>query len=142
MPNLDFYAAEDDWAAVIEVVFDIGLFRVFERASEPGRELREFHDPLDVPDSRPARHLALFVVGSGPDPVARRVDRHPGDTTFHYVYEGRGIVQLDYGGLYGPHELRSTHTNHNTEKRAFAWAAALPSLGDPAASTGSFGGWR
>lgn len=49
MPNLDFYAVDDDWSAVLETVFDLGMFRVFESNSEPDRELREFHAPAEIP---------------------------------------------------------------------------------------------
>jgi hypothetical protein len=78
----------------------------------------------------------LFVVGSGPEPAARRIDFHPGargDTTFRYCCEGWGLIQLYYGGSVGTQELRWSHTNHNTEKRASAWAPTVPRLGDPAA---------
>ena len=49
MPNLDFYAVDDDWSAVLETVFDLGMFRVFESNSELDRELREFHAPAEIP---------------------------------------------------------------------------------------------
>ncbi|MBB5800470.1 hypothetical protein F4560_000238 [Saccharothrix ecbatanensis] len=135
MPNLDFYAAGDDWSAVLGVVFDLGLFRVFESDSEPDRELREFHAATEVPGGRQGRHLALFVTGSGPAPVARRIDLRPGalgDATFRYCCEAWGLVQLYHGGPAGTDELRWSHANHNTEKRAAAWSATLPRLGDPA----------
>ena len=135
MPNLDFYAAGDDWSAVVETGFDLGWFRVFESDSELDRELREFHTATEVPDNRQGRHLALFVIGSGPDPVERRIDLLPGvhpDATFRYCCEGWGLIQLDHGGATGTQELRWSHTNHNTEKRASAWSATLSRLGDPA----------
>lgn len=136
VPNLDFYAADDDWFGVLESVFDLGLFRVFESHSEPDCELREFQAATDVPDGPRGRHLALFVVGAGPEPTARRIDFLPGvsdDTTFRYCCEGWGLIQLHYGGSIRAQELRWSHTNHNTEKRASAWATTTPRLGDPAA---------
>ncbi|GAA1892714.1 hypothetical protein GCM10009687_72550 [Asanoa iriomotensis] len=78
----------------------------------------------------------MFVVGAGPEPAARRIDLLPGvsgDATFRYCCEGWGLIQLYYGGSFGAQELRWSHTNHNTERRASAWAATLPRLGDPAA---------
>ena len=135
MPNLDFYATGDDWPAVLEAVFDLGLFRVFESYSEPDRELREFHAATDVPDGPSGRHVALFVIGAGPDPIARRIDLLPGalaDATVRYCCEGWGLIQLDYGGPIEAQELRWSHTNHNTQKRASAWSATLQRLGDPA----------
>jgi hypothetical protein len=131
VPNLGFYATDDDWPGVLEAVFDSGLFRVFESGSEPDRPLREFHTPAEVPDGPHGRHLALFVIGSGPEPTGTRVDLRAG-ATVRYRCEGWGLVQLLYGGAFGTEELRWSHTNHNTEKRALAWAATLQRLGDPA----------
>ncbi|MEU8050545.1 MULTISPECIES: hypothetical protein [Micromonospora] len=136
VPNLDFYAADDDWAAVVESVFELGLFRVFESDSEPGRELREFRVAADIATAPQGRHLELFVVGSGPEPTVSRIDLSadsPGDPTFRHCCEGWGLVQLYYGGPFGTRELRWSHTNHNSAKRAATWAAAVPRLGDPAA---------
>ncbi|SEM05979.1 hypothetical protein [Rhodococcus maanshanensis] len=135
MPNLNFYAVDDDWSAVVQAVFDLELFRVFESDSEPGAELREFSEAADVPDSRRGRSLALFVAGSGPEPLASRIDLLPGaggGATFRYTCEGWGLIQLRYGGPWAE-ELRWSHTNHNSAKRAAAWAETLPELGDPAA---------
>ncbi|MBB5827445.1 hypothetical protein [Micromonospora carbonacea] len=136
VPNLDFYAADADWLAVVEAVFELGLFRVFESDSEPGCELREFRAAAEAAAAPRARHLELFVVGSGPEPTVSRIDllaEAPGDPTFRHCCEGWGLVQLHYGGPFGAQELRWSHTNHNSEKRAAAWAATVPRLGDPAA---------
>jgi hypothetical protein len=135
VPNLDFYAVGDDWSAVLETVFDLGLFRVFESDSEPDRELREFHAPTEVPDGRQGRSLALFAIGAEPGPIAKRIDFLPGvhpDATFRYCCEGWGLIQLYHGAVVGTQELRWSYTNHKTEKRAAAWSATLQRLGDPA----------
>ncbi|AUI58327.1 hypothetical protein B1H26_33205 [Amycolatopsis sp. BJA-103] len=135
MPNLDFYAVGDDWAAVLETVFDLGLFRVFESDSEPGRELSEFHAAAEVPGGRAGRSLALFAIGSGPGPLAKRIEFLPGvhpDATFRYCCEGWGLIQLHHGWVSGTQQLRWSHTNHNSEKRAAAWSTTLQRLGDPA----------
>ncbi|QLQ36550.1 hypothetical protein [Micromonospora robiginosa] len=136
MPNLDFYAADDDWPAVLDAVFELGLFRVFESDSQRDCELREFSTAAEVAAAPGGRHLALYVVGSGAAPMVRRLDLPasvPGSPTFRYRCEGWGLVQLYYGGPVGVQELRWSHTNHNSEKRAAAWATAVPRLGDPAA---------
>jgi hypothetical protein len=135
VPNLDFYAARDDWSAVLETVFALALFRVWESYSEPDRELREFHAATEIPDGPEGRHLELFVIDSGPDPIEKRIDLLPGalgDATFRYCCEGWGLIQLYYGAPFGTQELRWSHTNHNTEKRAWAWSATLQRLGNPA----------
>ncbi|CAM3297007.1 hypothetical protein KIPE111705_00440 [Kibdelosporangium persicum] len=135
MPNLDFYATGEDWSAVLEAVFELGSFRVFEAYSAPDHELREFHAATEIPEGRAGRHLQLLVIGAGPDPVAKRIDVLPGtlgDATFRYCCEGWGLVQLQHGVPDGTRELRWSHTNHNTEKRARAWSGTLSRLGDPA----------
>ncbi|WP_285474889.1 hypothetical protein [Actinoplanes sp. NBRC 101535] len=135
MPNLDFYAADDDWPTVLRAAFDSNLFRIFEADSEPDQELREFQACEKIPAEPSGRHLMLFVVGSGPGPTAKRIDFVPGvsDAKFRYSCEGWGLIQLHYGGPFGDQELRWSHTNHNTEKRAAAWAPTLRRLDDPAA---------
>ncbi|WP_326557307.1 hypothetical protein [Micromonospora sp. NBC_01796] len=136
MPNLDFYAVADDWLAVLEAVFGLGLFRVLESDSAPDRELREFQTAAEVLESPRGRSLALFVVEAGPEPMAKRIEFLPGvagDATFRYTCEGWGLVQLYYYGPLGTRQLRWSHTNHNTQKRAAAWARTTSRLGDPAA---------
>jgi hypothetical protein len=135
VPSLSFYAVGDDHRAVLTAAFDSGAFRVFEAYSEPDRPLREFDTVDVVPDLPSGRFLMLYAVGSGPEPVVRRIDLRPGaldDATYRYSCEGWGLIQLHLGGVFGGRELRWSRTAHNTEKRAAAWAAASPRLGDPA----------
>ncbi|MEV4539311.1 hypothetical protein AB0J82_36615 [Asanoa sp. NPDC049518] len=134
MPNLDFYAVDDDWSAVLDTVFDSGLFRVLQADSRPGHELREFHN-VDETVGAGERRLMLFVTGAGPEPTARRIDfaADASNAGFRYTCEGWGLIQLYYGGFFREQELRWSHTNHNTEKRAAAWAPTTPRIGDPAA---------
>ena len=40
---------------------------------------------------------------------------------------------MDHGGAFEAQELRWSHANHNSEKRASAWATSVDRLGDPAA---------
>jgi cell wall assembly regulator SMI1 len=136
MPNLDFYAVDADHAAVLEAVFELGVFRVFEEYSGPDQDLREFTASNEVPAARVQQFLMLYVVGSGPEPVARRIDLRPGnilgDATFRYRCEGWGLIQLDLGSFVAESgELRRSHTNHNTEKRARRWSEVTADGGDP-----------
>jgi cell wall assembly regulator SMI1 len=136
VPNLDFYAVGSDHTAVLDAVFGLGVFRVFEEYSGPDEELREFTAAEEVPAARVQRFLMLYVVGSGPEPVARRIDLRPGnilgDATFRYQCEGWGLIQLDLGSVVDDgSELRRSHTNHNTEKRARKWSEVAPDAGDP-----------
>jgi hypothetical protein len=131
VPSLTFYAADDDWSAILEAVLDLSLFRVFESYSKPDCELREFQAAKDVPDDPSGRMLALYAVGSGPEPLAHRIDLVSGalgDATFRYRCAGYGLIQLYHGGMVGTQELRWSHTNHNTEKRALRWADTTAEL--------------
>jgi hypothetical protein len=134
VPNLDFYAVDDDWSKVLHTVFDLDLFRVLEADSRPGHDLREFHDVGETVEAG-QRHLMLFVTGAGPEPRARRIDFTPdvSDAGFRYTCEGWGLIQLYHDGFFNEQELRWSHTNHNTEKRAAAWAPTMPRIGDSAA---------
>lgn len=134
MPNLDFYAVDDDWPAVLDIVFGLALFRVWEAYSRPGHDLREFRTTDEIVEAG-GDYLVLLVTGAGPEPRVRRIDFAPGvsEAGFRYTCEGWGLIQLHYGGFFKERELRWTHTNHNTEKRALTWAPASPELGDPAA---------
>ena len=71
VPNLDFYAADGDWPAVLHAVFDSNVFRVLEAHSRPGHDLREFHGVREAVEAG-GRHLMLFVTNAGPAPIARR----------------------------------------------------------------------
>lgn len=136
VPNLDFYAVADDQGAVLEAIFGLNLFRVFEAYSEPDSQLREFVAAEEVPLTSRGAHLMLYAVESGPEPTAHRIELRPGglgDATFRFQCQGWGIIQLHFGDLFQGDELRWSHTNHNTEKRAAKWAAVYPELGDPAA---------
>jgi len=112
---------------------------VLEAHSRPGHDLREFHSVREAVEAG-GRHLMLFVTNAGPAPIARRIESTPGasDAGFRYTCEGWGLIQLHYGGFFGTHELRWSHTNHNTEKRLrlgrrsdHRWAIPLPGTGRP-----------
>ena len=109
-------------------------------ASGPGPVARP--RPRDGPPGFPSararvqRFLMLYVVGPGPEPVARRIDLRPGKVlggaTFRYRCEGSGLIQLDLGPVVDAgSDLRRSHTNHSTEKRALKWTEVTPDAGDP-----------
>ena len=135
VPNLDFYAVDEDHTAVLEAVFKLG-FRVFEAYSDEGMELGEFAGPSEVLGSaqRAASHLMLFAEDSGPAPVIERIELRPrlgAPASFRFSCRGWGLIQLLLEGLVKDGQLASCHTNHNTQKRAQKWADAYPKLGTP-----------
>jgi hypothetical protein len=135
MPNLDFYAIGDDQLAVLNAVFELRLFRVFEAYSEPGNSLREFASPAEIPHEPHGPYLMLYALGTGPEPSAHRFELRPGaaaGATFRYRCEGWGLIQLHFGNVFKDDQLRWSHTNHNTANRAAKWSPVYPELGDPA----------
>jgi len=127
VPNLDFYAIGEDQRAVMDAVFVVGRFRVFEAYSDPDTGLREFTAASGIAEVLHGAQLMLYVVGSGPEPVHRRIDLRPGalgDAKVRYRCEGWGLIQLHFGTRLDT-ELRWSHTNHNTAARAAKWSATL-----------------
>lgn len=134
VPNLDFYAFERDHRDVLEAVFRLGCFRVFEAYSEPDHDLREFTSADEVPIEPYGPHLMLYPIGAGPEPTIERLQLRPGAAgggSFRFQCRGWGLVQLHFGGPFGHQELRWSHTNHNSQKRAAKWADVYPVLGNP-----------
>ena len=138
MPNLEFYALDSDWTAVLELVF-YERFRVFESHSRPGTQIREFFSAAEVLAAAepPGSVLMLWAQGSGPDPYIGRIELGEGwdGGTFRHECNGWGMIQLMFGSALDG-ELHSCRITHNTAKRAAAWAAdstELAELGDPAA---------
>lgn len=127
MPNCDFYALKDDMVSVVDFVTAECGCSLFELSSELGQEVREFRASSEV--------LSAFDIGSrhqnfqlyAPSMKGKvrfeRIDfsRVEGDRPpFRYDTEGWGLIQLYFGALRDGH-LGSSHTNHNSEKRASAW---------------------
>jgi len=138
VPTLEFYALDADRAAVLDLVFDAERFRVFQAYSRPGAELREYASAAEVLADTWAPHgpeLMLWADSSGPDPYIGRIDLDPeawDGGTFRFECNGWGMIQLLFGDVLDG-ELHPSRVSCNTAKRAAAWAADLPELGDPAA---------
>jgi hypothetical protein len=144
MPNCDFFAAGTDHKAVLEFVLSQGDSDVYELSSRDNQPLRSFRSLADLEEhysiadwnqeATPGFLLQLHPHGSNGRFVASRTDFEPDDeggATFQYSAEGWGLVQLY---LQTPHagRLGNSHTNHNSFKRAAAWAGTRPELGNPA----------
>lgn len=136
MPNCDFYATPDDHAVLLRWLFAEKTCDVHELSSEPEQLLRQFRsadEVLALFRESVAVHLQLFVVGAGPPLIPRRVSLNPElckGMRFRYAAEGWGLVQLNLGSPNNGH-LQNSHTNHNSLKRAQAWAGTIGELGAP-----------
>ena len=143
MPNCDFYAALEDHAPLLDWLFREGRCEVFESYSEFEQPLAQFASTTEVLKVFERRHtngrrvdsvgLALYVAGSGPQPIIRHIALNPsscGGATFRFTLEGWGLISIilqtasDSG-------LRCSHTNHNSRLRAEKWTQVSDRLGSP-----------
>ena len=142
MPNCDFYAVPEDHKHILNWLFASKACMIYELASQFEKPLREFRSAEEVLDqfSRTYAngenwhtvHLQVNVVNASPPFVPKRVSLNPekcGGATFRYAAEGLGLVQL-YLAAPTPKGLNNSHTNHNSEKRAKAWAPIRSDMTD------------
>ena len=145
MPNCDFFATPEDHALVLDWLFADGACEVYELSSDFEQPLKRFRSSVDVLQQFDRRHrngevwhkvhLQLYVVGAGPPFSARRVKLNPescNGATFRYAADGWGLIQLYLAALRGE-RLENSHTNHNSAKRAEAWAPLGGAKPGPAA---------
>ena len=141
MPNCDFYAFGTDHKSVLEYVFSLQC-RVFELSSSFDTELVEFKSTYEIEQhftiedwstvDYPAMLFQLYPENSLGKIHIKRVELDPtkcDGATFRFKCSGWGMIQLYlYGLVHG--ELRESHTNHNSERRAQKWGSTYPELGD------------
>jgi hypothetical protein len=74
-------------------------------------------------------HLMLHVVDAGVEPILDRADSNGASAGLQC--KGWGLIQLHFGGFFQERELRWSHTNHDTAKRAEKLASLYPESGSP-----------
>ncbi|WP_061206994.1 hypothetical protein [Leptospira santarosai] len=144
MPNCDFYAAREDNKALLELLFLNGGCRVYESYSHMDAELVEFSSMSDLERHfgiadwhKPLREsilLQILPMNAGPVTV-ERIALDPAKcngATFRYSANGWGLVQLHLEAERGD-KMRASNSNHNSEKRALAWASTYPDMPGPSA---------
>ena len=143
MPNCDFLAIGSDLQDVLGYVFGSGEFVVYESYSEPDCDLREFAGLSEVLSANDlgvckgtASSVLLQLVAKGTGHATiERFALDPakcGGKTFRYRAAGWGLIQLYMGGI-GQKGIVASHTNHNSETRAYTWEPTYPEL--PAVGT-------
>jgi len=145
VPNCDFYGTPEDHLGLLSWLFSEATCHVFELASDFGQPLKQFESADAVlrqfdrrsptEEKASAVLLQLYVIGAGPKFSPRRVRLDPktcDGASFRYEAEGWGLVQL-YLASETARGLENSHTNHNSRKRAEAWAPSYRKLADPAA---------
>jgi len=145
MPNCDFFATAADHAPLLAWLFDENTCAVYEAYSPGEAPLRRFAGAAEVMREFEREgaygrcHLRLHVNGSGPVPEPRRIDIIASEQAacgfrYRYTIEGWGLVPLQ---LYvpqmkkGQRQLDKSHTNHNSQKRAEAWADIRQGMNSP-----------
>jgi hypothetical protein len=142
MPNCDFYGTPEDHEELLSWLFSEATCHVFESYSAFEQPLSRFESPQDVLQQFDRRYtngekwsvvyLQLYVIGAGPQFTPQRVKLDPKDcngASFRYAAEGWGLVQL-YLTSAKADGLENSHTNHNSRKRAEAWAPTYRDLAD------------
>jgi len=125
MPGIEFHAGPGDQRQVLEIIFAQAGIRVLESSSEPGASIQTFSAPDEVPSDA---LLDVYVEGSGPEPLLRRIELNDGQHRFSV--EGWGLISVQFfqvrrsGGL-------ASRIVHQTPARAAQWAHLHPELGDP-----------
>jgi hypothetical protein len=136
VPNCDFYATPEDHKPFLDWLFAEGACVVHELESAFDQQLQQFASTAEILAQFERRYtngkpwhtvyLQLYVLGTGPPFVPRRIALDPGacdGATFKYRAEGWGLVQL-YLAAARDGQLHNSHTNHNSQLRAEKWAQA------------------
>lgn len=139
MPNCDFYALREDHAEVLRFILEETDCHIFEKDSDPWKEVRQFHEVdeiLSAYDEGLGQYkllLNLYSPSMKGEFKFRRISldqKKFGEGAFRYEAQGWGAIQLYLGGIHKD-RLHSSHTNHNSQKRATLWSDAIHELGSP-----------
>ncbi len=132
MPNCDFYALAGDCEQVLDFIFAQPGWTLYELYSQWDKPVRVFSSTKSVRDSvdlcRESTHFQLYAPEMGGGVQFHRIERNMGETV-RYSTEGWGLIQVYFGSLHDG-LLTNSHTNHNSETRAYNWSATTHDLGD------------
>lgn len=132
MPNCDFYALAEDCKDILDFIFAQPGWTLYELYSQWDKPVRVFSSTESVRDTfnlcKESTHFQLYAPDMGGSVHYRRIERNAGETVRNST-EGWGLIQVYFGDLSGG-LLTNSHTNHNSETRAYNWSVTLPDLGD------------
>jgi hypothetical protein len=136
MPQLEFFAVREDQLALLKFILTETDIQIFEHASRPDSDLRQFHRPEEVDDAYSLgiddhgngllATLALWSPSVMPKLQTVRIDFDPKrvrHARFRYEPRAGGLMQLYLGG---EKELVITKSyfGYRSEKGARAWGVA------------------
>ena len=138
MPNCDYYALDDDYDLVMGFVFSQAGWILWELNSQPDSLPRSFDSIASVREAfrlgdAPA-YFQLHAPEMRGEVLHRRIElrrRSVSGATFRYATDGWGLVQFYLGAIKPTGALTPCHTNHFTEKGAYARVFPGSMLGDP-----------
>lgn len=132
MPNCNFYAADNDYKMILDLIFNELKCNVYQKYSEPGAELVQFHNSAEVIEyyqlksfSSPlgkSAHLMLWPTEASENFVVTQqvIKSRKLKGATRYRAEGWGLIQLELKGN-SAKGLSVSQTNNSSEKRAKAW---------------------
>ena len=137
MPNCDWFGTVRDHAPILEFLFQGGACEIYQSYSDLEKLLIRFNSPAEVlaefrkthadgPEVNTV-HLQLRVSSCSPPFAIKRLSLDPkacSGATWRERAEGLGLIQL-YLSAPEHGQLKCSHTNHNSQKRAAAWSAHI-----------------
>jgi hypothetical protein len=127
MPNCDFYAAGDDFSALLDFIFAQPGWLLGERYSVPDQPLRRFHSTSEVLEAYDLSNshalLFLYTPELGGSITERRIELRPGSmgaAKGRWEAQGWGLIDFQLEEERDGH-IALSHTNHNSEARARRW---------------------
>lgn len=132
MPNCNFYAADNDFKMILDLIFNELKCNVYQKYSEPDTELVQFNNSEEVIKYYQLNNfssqlgktatLMLWPTEASDNFVITQqvVTSRKFKGATRYRAEGWGLIQLELksNSVKG---LNASQTNNSTEKRAKAW---------------------
>lgn len=132
MPNCNFYAVDEDFKLILDLVFNELKCNVYQKYSEPNAELIQFHSSAEVIEyyqlnsfstqMSKSAHLMLWPTEASDNFVISNqvINSKKFKGATRQRAEGWGLIQLELqsNSVKG---LKPSQTNNSSEKRARAW---------------------
>lgn len=133
MPNLNFYAIDEDYEQILNFIFTELDCRAFESYSKYENNLIEFKTAqeaiqyFDLKSFSKARNksalIMLWPTTASQNVQINKIKLDPkrcNGATYRFSIDGWGLINLYLKGI-NEDGLQYSNTNHNSEKRALNW---------------------
>lgn len=129
MPGVEWYGASDDAGLILDALFREAGIEVWEADSRPDEPVRH---PTTAAEAHGIDHLMVRALGSGPEPIFRRVGFADGavpGATHRFTVEGWGLIAVHLPRTLPDGRAGLGRISHNTRARAERWSATYPEFG-------------